>query len=101
MNNKKSLQPHTKPATKVSRRVIHAPLVWHISELLDRTLLRTIPFLFGSFLALITLVLFITISYVFGYHIISLESFGVIFLLGFLIGIIYEYLALLLRTTRK
>ena len=97
--NVSSLQ--TRPVTKVSRRVIHTPLIWHASELLDKTLLRTIPFLFGSFLALITLVLFLTISYVFGYHIISLESFGVIFLLGFLIGIIYEYLSLLLRSTKK
>lgn len=78
-------------------RFIHMPVIPSVLNILEKTLFRQIPMQFGL-MASVTIGLFLVgISYLYGYQILSLEVLVYIFGLGFMVGLVFEYVRSLLR----
>lgn len=77
-------------------RFIHMPVISSILSILEKTLFRQTPMQFGL-VASVTMGLFlVSMSYLYGYQVSSLEVLVYIFGLGFIVGLVFEYVRSLL-----
>jgi flagellar biosynthesis/type III secretory pathway protein FliH len=76
--------------SRVFSKVIHAPVVERSSEVIGGTLARPNAILAGSATALILVICVYILARTFGYHLSGFETIGA-FLLGWVLGLIYDY----------
>lgn len=79
-------------------KVIHSSLGNAIATFLEATLFRPIPLIVGLCVAILGGLVLLIFATTFGYSIISLHSLGLMFVLGFIIGAVYEYLRLIIKS---
>ncbi|MEK7621330.1 MAG: hypothetical protein AAB395_03165 [Patescibacteria group bacterium] len=78
-------------------KFIHLAPVSLVIGILEKTLFRQTPMQFGL-VASVTMGLFlVSMSYLYGYQISSLEVLVYIFGLGFIVGLVFEYVRSLLK----
>jgi hypothetical protein len=87
------------PARTFSK-VIHQPVVEKSSEILGSSLARPNAILAGSVSALILVTLTYLIARTFGYQLSGFETIGA-FVLGWLIGIIYDFVKIMAAGGQK
>lgn len=90
-------QAELSPTERSIARLLHMRPAWKIMGLLESTLFRSTPMLIGYTLALTGGLLALGTAYAFNYHIESLQVLFVLFVFGYFVGIIVDYLRLLLR----
>lgn len=71
-------------------KIIHAPLVERSSEVIGGTLARPNAILAGSTAALVLVIAVYLVARTFGYQLSGFETIGA-FLIGWLLGLIYDY----------
>lgn len=85
------IRPHLNTFEQIVSRIIHKPIINFILVVLKKSFFRTVPMYFGFVVAIAIVVLMLTIAYFFGYQVTSLTILGYVFVLGFIIGFVYEY----------
>ncbi len=78
-------------------RLVHARILWHTSKIIEISLLRFTPLLLGYLFALAAGLVFISLIFVFNYSLNSLHALFVFFVLGYMVGVIIDYIKLLSR----
>lgn len=86
---------------QVISRLIHLPIISSLFTILEKTLFRQTPMQFGL-VASVTMGLFlVSMSYLYGYQVSSLEVLVYIFGLGFIVGLVFEYVRSLLKQQER
>ncbi len=88
------------PTEKIFIRIFHHRVISTILDSLAIFPLRETPLLFGLLSSIIIGIGMISTAHVFAYGVASLQILIPVFLLGYLVGLIYEYLTALLRQSR-
>ncbi len=88
---------HLSTHEKLLSKVIHQRFVELVLACLERSFFRVLPMQFG-FIAVTTIGSFsIFVSYFYGYQTTSLTALGYLFALGFLVGVVYEYVRAIVK----
>lgn len=95
----KHVQSEMNPAARTFSKVIHTPVVEKASDALGSTVARPNALLAGSMSAFILVTIVYMVARYYGYPLSGFESIGA-FIVGWIIGLIYDY-ARLARTTRR
>lgn len=95
----KEVQSHMSPAEKATSRIIHAKSIEKTSDALGSTILRPNAMLAGSVSAFIFVTAFYFIAKNYGYQLSGFETIGA-FIIGWVFGILYDYLRVLIRGHR-
>lgn len=82
-------------------RIVHSHFMSTLANILENTVFRPIPLITGLSFSILSGCVLFAIAVVFGYAIYSLESLGFSFILGFMAGIIYEYLRALTKNPKE
>lgn len=88
---------HLNTFEKIVSIIIHKPIMSLVLVSLEKSFFRTIPMYFGFVAAITAGILMLATAYFFGYQIISLTVLGYIFVLGFVMGFMYEYVRSMVR----
>jgi len=86
---------------KVFSKIIHSSFIGITTKMLEDTVFRPTPLIVALSLSIVSGCILFIFALLFGYTVRSFEGLGFFFLFGFIIGIIYEYLRLLTRSTKK
>ena len=81
-------------------KVIHNPVIEKTSEVVGSTVARPNALLAGSTVAFITVAVLYIVAKQYGYVLSGFESIGA-FILGWLIGVSFDYVRLLIRGSTK
>lgn len=92
-------QQHLRADEKILAKILHQPVIYLILHTLERSLFRIIPMQFGLISSIIVGLLVISVAYFYGYQINSLTIMGSVFVLGFIIGLVYEYVRALIHSS--
>ncbi len=95
--NKALLAIHTElsPGDKLASRLVHSKLLWRLGELTEIFMLRLTPTIVGYICALTSGALFVCFVVIFNYSLKSLHILFMFFVIGYMIGIIVDYIKLL------
>jgi hypothetical protein len=91
----KQVQSEMTPASRAFSKVIHSPVVEKTSEVIGGTIARPNAILAGAVFAFIATLLTYSISKYYGYVLSGFETIGA-FAVGWVVGIVYDYLRLLI-----
>lgn len=95
----KLVRTHMSGPQRTFSKVIHQPVIEKSSEVLSNTLARPNAMLAGSFCALVLVTVVYVVARTYGYPLSGFETIGA-FILGWIIGIIYDYAKLALPPKR-
>jgi hypothetical protein len=90
-------QQHMRADEKILAKIFHQPVVYLILNTLERSVFRIIPMQFGLISSVTVGLLIISVAYFYGYQINSLSVLGSVFVLGYIIGFVYEYVRVFIR----
>ncbi len=93
-------QHHLRADEKLLAKIIHQPVIYLILNTLERSLFRIIPMQFGLISSIVVGLLIISVAYFYGYQINSLTILGSVFVLGFVVGLVYEYVRTLVSPSK-
>lgn len=93
-------QQHLRSDEKVLAKILHQPVIYLVLHTLERSLFRIIPMQFGLIGSITVGLLVISVAYFYGYQINSLTILGSVFVLGFVVGLVYEYVRTLISTSK-
>lgn len=85
------------PLERLLSRIVHARILWHTSKIVEISLLRFTPMFFGYVFALAAGLMFTSLIFIFNYSLNSLHILFVFFILGYMVGVIIDYIKLLSR----
>jgi len=88
---------HLSSSEKLLSKVIHQRLVELILTSLEHTFFRILPMQFGFIAVTIIGTFSMIVAYFYGYQITSMTALGYVFALGFLVGVVYEYVRTLIK----
>src|SRR6476661_806153 len=91
----RQVQTELSPPERALSKLIHSRPIWHISQLCELVLLRFTPLFIGYSVALVCGLLFIGLAVVFNYSIHSLHILFLLFIVGYLVGIVVDYITVL------
>lgn len=95
-----SIQPHLSIHEQRVSRIIHNKTVEKISDTLDSTVARPNALLAGSISAFLLVTVVYLLAKNYGYPLSGFETIGA-FLIGWVIGLIYDYTRMLIRGKRN
>ncbi len=95
-----AVQSQMNTPSRAFSKVIHNPVVEKTSEVVGSTIARPNAILAGSTTAFITVAIVYIIAKQYGYALSGFESIGA-FIVGWLIGIAFDYIRLLIRGSTK
>ena len=91
---------HLNLIERTASKLIHQKIVEVVLASLERTFFRIIPMQFG-FIAVTTIGLFIVVvAYFYGYQTAGLTVLAYVFALGFIVGVVYEYVKTLIKQVK-
>ncbi len=93
-------QQHLRADEKVLAKLLHQPIFYVILNTLERSIFRIIPMQFALISSITVGLLIISVAYFYGYRINSLSILGSVFALGFIVGLVYEYVRALISQTK-
>jgi hypothetical protein len=96
----KEVQSEMRPSERVVSKLIHAKPVEQASDFVGSTLARPNAMLSGSIAAFIGVTVFYFIAKYYGYHLSGFETIGA-FVLGWIIGILYDYFSVMIRGHKR
>lgn len=76
---------------KSASKIFHQPIIKLVLDTLERTVFRIIPMQIGLGASIAIGLLIVFIAYSYGYRIVSLSILGYVFALGYLVGLVFEY----------
>ncbi len=76
-------------------RLIHSRLLWKPLEWSEVTIVRFTPMMVGYIVALLFGCIFITFATIFNYYLVSLHVLFLVFIVGYIIGLVVDYIKLL------
>jgi len=85
---------------KLVSKILHSAAVDLVLRNLDRTLFRIVPLQFGLVASVTVGILMIGIAYFYGYKINSLSMIFNVFILGYILGALYEYVHTMIRQVK-
>ncbi len=88
------------PSARAFSKVIHNPAIEKASDVVGNTIARPTAILTGSTIAFITVAAVYTTARYYGYVLSGFETIGA-FILGWLLGVVIDYVRVLLRGTSK
>lgn len=74
-------------------KILHQPVVALVLNTLEKTLFRIIPMQFGLVASIVIGALTIFVAYSYGYQLVSLSVLGYVFVLGYIVGLVFEYVS--------
>lgn len=89
------IRPQMKPASRAFSSVIHNPVVENVSGVVGSTIARPNAILAGAVFAFVLTLAVYLIGHYFGYPLSGFESIGS-FILGWVIGIVYDFLRVMI-----
>ncbi len=92
---------HLSPLEAFFSKVIHSRLGSIFATICEETIFRPTPLIIGLTVSIVGGLMLLGFAIIFGYTISSLESLGFFFGLGFVIGIIYEYLRFITKNPQR
>jgi len=96
----KAIQSEMSAPSRAFSKVIHNPVIEKTSEVVGSTIARPNAILVGSTTAFIAVAIVYIVAKQYGYVLSGFESIGA-FILGWLIGIAFDYIRLLVRGSSK
>lgn len=96
----KRIQGDMSPTQRAFSKFIHAPIVEKASNVLGSTVVRPNAILTGSFSAFILVAVVYTAANTMGYRLSGFETIGA-FILGWIIGIIYDFVKVMISGKRS
>lgn len=84
------LQSHLSPLSKIFSKIIHVPLIDKISSLINNTILRPRPIIYGAIGAISSIIIYL-IAKKYGYTLAGSETI-LLFIIGWAIGILIDYI---------
>ena len=96
----KHIRKEMSPPARVFSKFIHVPVIEKSSEIIGSSFARPDAILAGSASALILVSLTYVIARTFGYRLSGFETIGA-FLLGWIIGLIYDYVKVMATCRKK
>lgn len=84
----------------LASKVLHQPVVALILNILEKTLFRIIPMQFGLVAAIIIGTLTIFVAYSYGYQLVSLSFLGYVFVLGYTVGLVFQFVSSLVSQSK-
>ncbi len=91
---------HLSSHEKILSKLIHQRLVELILASLENSFFRILPMQFGFIAVTIIGVFSLIVAYFYGYQITSMTALGYVFALGFLVGVVYEYVRALVKQVK-
>lgn len=82
---------HLNTVERMISTILHYPLIDTILETLERTVFRILPMQIGFIAVTIFGLLAVAVAYFYGYQTMSLTSLSYVFVLGFIVGVVFEY----------
>ena len=77
--------------------VLHYPVLEVILQTSEKTFFRLIPSIFGITTAVTVSLFMLSIGYYYGYTIVSISTASYAYILGYIVGLIFEYIKSLVR----
>lgn len=77
--------------------VLHYPITEVILQTLEKTFFRLVPSIFGITTAVTVSLFMLSIGYYYGYTIVSISTAAYAYILGYIVGIVFEYIKSLVR----
>lgn len=93
------IQSELKPVNRILSKIIHNKFIEKISEVIGQTIARPNAMLLGSIFAFILTLFTYTIAKKIGYKLSGIETI-LSFIIGWIIGIVYDYLKTLINTNK-
>jgi hypothetical protein len=93
-------QSHLNKYERFLANILHNRLVYLVLDTLERSLFRIIPLQFALISSVTVGLLIIAQAYFYGYQIKSLSSLGAVFILGMIVGLIYEYVRTFIKQAK-
>ena len=81
-------------------KLLHIPAIDLVLHTLERSIFRIVPMQIALVATITVGLLIVSIAYFYGYHIASLNALGGVFILGFVVGVVYEYVSALIRQVK-
>lgn len=81
-------------------KLLHIPAIDLVLRTLERSIFRIVPMQIALVTTITAGLLIVCIAYFYGYHIASLNVLGSVFILGFIVGAVYEYVRALIRQVK-
>lgn len=91
-NTLKKIRPHLNILEQKISGAIHQPFIETLLTSIEKGPFRIVPMCFGFGAAIVAGISMLATAYFFGYQTTSLTVLGYVFVLGFVIGFVYEYL---------
>lgn len=91
---------HLNTSEQIISKIMHQHLVELVLKSLENTFFRIIPMQFGFMAITIIGVFSVVVAYFYGYQTISLTSLGYVFALGFIVGLVYEYVRSIIKQVK-
>lgn len=91
---------HLSTFEQLASKIIHQRFVELVLKSLENTFFRIIPMQFGFMAITIIGVFSIVVAYFYGYQTTSLTSLGYVFALGFIVGLVYEYVRSIIKQVK-
>ncbi len=95
-----SAQARLTTAERVASKVLRIPVIDLVLRNLERSIFRTIPLQFGLIASITVGMLLYGIAYFYGYKINGMSILFNVFILGFIVGVVYEYVRTMIRQTK-
>lgn len=99
-NTIKQNRVHLNVFERIASIVLHYPLVDVILGSLDKTLFRIVPMQIGFIAVTIFGLLAVAVAYFYGYQTMSLTSLAYVYVLGFVVGFVFEYVRTFIRQAK-
>ena len=81
-------------------KLLHTHAINLVLHALERSLFRIVPMQIALVATVTVGLLIVCVAYFYGYHIASLNVLGGVFILGFIVGAVYEYVRALIRQVK-
>lgn len=85
---------------KILSKLFHQPVIDLVFGFLEKSLFRITPMYLGFIAALVIGLLMLAVAYFYGYQVVSVTVLGPVFALGFVVGLVYEYVRSLVKQAR-
>ncbi len=84
----------------LASKVLHYPIVALTLDTLEKTLFRIVPMQFGLMASIVIGALTIFVAYSYGYQLVSLSVLGYVFVLGYTVGLVFQYVSSLISQSK-
>lgn len=81
-------------------KVLHQPVVALTLNALEKTLFRIVPMQFGLVASIAIGALTIFVAYSYGYQLVSLSVLGYVFVLGYTVGLVFQYVSSIISQSK-